>query len=112
MHSTVFDEEFSSHSPGRQLMLFSMLTCFEEGRRVYDFLQNDAEFKRQLSTLESRMWDWILLPRSLSGHASRMVLQGVQKWTDRKNRNRHRHGALERDRQREAVEADGDPEKD
>ena len=44
--------------------------------------------------------------------ASRMVLQGVQKWTDRKNRNLHRHGALERDRYREAAEADGNPEKD
>jgi CelD/BcsL family acetyltransferase involved in cellulose biosynthesis len=98
MHSTVFDEEFATFSPGRLLMLFSIQTCFEEGRRIYDFLQNDAEFKRQLSSRESRMWDWILLPRSLSGRLTRIVLSGVQAWTDRKNRNLHRHGALERDR--------------
>jgi len=98
MHSTVFDEEFGPHSPGRQLMLFSMRTCMEEGRRYYDFLQNDAEFKRQLATQESRMWDWILLPRSVSGRISRVVLRGVQAWTDFKNRGLHRDGFLERDR--------------
>lgn len=98
MHSTVFDEEFAPYSPGRMLMLFSMQTCFEEGRRIYDFLQNDAEFKRQLATCESRMWDWILLPRSASGRLTRLVLRAVQAWTDRRNRKLHRHGALERDR--------------
>jgi CelD/BcsL family acetyltransferase involved in cellulose biosynthesis len=111
MHSTVYDEEFAPHSPGRMLMLFSMQTCFEEGRRVYDFLQNDAEFKRQLATRESQMWDWILLPRTISGRLSRMVLQGVQSWTDRKNRNLHRHGSLERDRYRGGVELEDEEEK-
>jgi len=111
MHSTVFDEDFAPYSPGRLLMLFSMQTCFEEGRRVYDFLQNDAEFKRQLATRESQMWDWILLPRTISGRLSRMVLQGVQSWTDRKNRNLHRHGALERERYRGGVELEDEEEK-
>jgi len=98
MHSTVFDERFAQNSPGRLLMLFSIQTCLEEGRQVYDFLQNDAEFKRQMSTRESRMWDWILLPKSITGGLSRVVLRTVQAWTDRKNRKFHRHGALERNR--------------
>jgi CelD/BcsL family acetyltransferase involved in cellulose biosynthesis len=104
MHSTVFDEEFGAHSPGRQLMLFSMRTCMEEGRRYYDFLQNDAEFKRQLATLESRMWDWILLPRTVPGRLSKIVLRGVQAWTDFRNRGRRKDGALERERYREMPE--------
>jgi CelD/BcsL family acetyltransferase involved in cellulose biosynthesis len=90
-------------------MLFSMKTCFEEGRKYYDFLQNDAEFKRQLSTRESRLWDWILLPRSLRGHALRLVLRGVQAWTDYKNRGLHRTGGLERERYPESVDSGANP---
>ena len=109
MHSTVFDEAFAAQSPGRQLMLFSMQACFEEGRKFYDFLQNDAEFKRQLATQESRLWDWILLPRSLRGRCLRLVLRAVQAWTDYKHRGLHRKGALERERYPEPVEEGADP---
>lgn len=104
MHSTVFDEAFAPHSPGRLLMLESMRVCFEEGRIHYDFLQNDAEFKRQLATRESRLWDWVLLPRSLHGRCFRLILWAVQAWTDHKNRGLHRTGALERERYSGPVE--------
>lgn len=104
MHSTVFDQDFAPNSPGRQLMLESMRVCFEEGRKFYDFLQNDAEFKRQLSTRESRLWDWVLLPRSIRGRCFKLVLRAVQAWTDYKNRGVHRKGSLERERYAEPVE--------
>lgn len=97
MHSTVFDSEFAAHSPGRLLMLFSIQKCLEEGRRIYDFLQNDAEFKRQMSTSESRLWDWILLPNSFRGRVWKQFIRVVQWWRLRKNNQIRREGALERE---------------
>ena len=97
MHSTVFNPEFAANSPGRLLMLFSILKCLEEGRRIYDFLQNDAEFKRQMSTSESRLWDWILLPDSFRGRIWKQFIRAVQLWRNWRNNRIRREGALERD---------------
>jgi CelD/BcsL family acetyltransferase involved in cellulose biosynthesis len=98
MHSTVFDPEFAVNSPGRLLMLFSIQKCLEEGRRVYDFLQNDAEFKRQMSTSESHLWDLILLPNSFRGRIWKQLVRAVQWWKGLKNNPTRREGSLERDR--------------
>ncbi len=98
MHSTVFDPEFAANSPGRLLMLFSIQKCLEEGRRIYDFLQNDAEFKRQMSTSESRLWDWILLPNSFRGRVWKQLIRVVQWWTQWKNNRIRRERASERER--------------
>jgi CelD/BcsL family acetyltransferase involved in cellulose biosynthesis len=97
MHSTVFDPEFAAQSPGRLLMLFSIQKCIEEGRRIYDFLQNDAEFKRQMSTSESRLWDLILLPNSFRGRIWKQLIHIVQWWRDFRSNPTRREGSLERE---------------
>jgi|LauGreSBDMM110SN_4_FD.fasta_scaffold11703_2 CelD/BcsL family acetyltransferase involved in cellulose biosynthesis len=97
MHSTVFDPEFAANSPGRLLMLFSIQKCIEERRRIYDFLQNDAEFKRQMATSESRLWDWIILPNSLRGRLWKQVIRAVQLWRDWRYNPTRREGSLERE---------------
>ena len=97
MHSTVFDPEFAANSPGRLLMLFSIQKCIEENRRIYDFLQNDAEFKRQMSTSESRLWDWIILPNSLRGRLWKQLIRAVQLWRDWRYNPTRREGSLERE---------------
>jgi CelD/BcsL family acetyltransferase involved in cellulose biosynthesis len=97
MHSTVFDPEFAANSPGRLLMLFSIQKCIEEKRRIYDFLQNDAEFKRQMSTSESRLWDWIILPNSLRGRIWKQLIRAVQLWRDWRYNPTRREGSLERE---------------
>jgi CelD/BcsL family acetyltransferase involved in cellulose biosynthesis len=104
MHSTVFDPEFAGQSPGRLLMLFSIQKCIEEGRRIYDFLQNDAEFKRQMSTSESRLWDLILLPNSFRGRIWKQVIRLVQWWRDFRNNPTRREGSLEREMMASAGE--------
>jgi CelD/BcsL family acetyltransferase involved in cellulose biosynthesis len=73
MHGTAFDPELASFSPGRLLMLHVLEKCMSEKRRIYDFLQNDQEFKRQMSTQSSSFWDWIVLPQSLRG----LILLGI-----------------------------------
>jgi CelD/BcsL family acetyltransferase involved in cellulose biosynthesis len=97
MHSTVFDPEFAANSPGRLLMLFSIQKCIEEKRRIYDFLQNDAEFKRQMATSESRLWDWIILPNSLRGRLWKQLIRAVQLWRDWRYNPTRREGSLERE---------------
>ena len=97
MHSTVFDPEFAAYSPGRLLMLFSIQKCIEERRRIYDFLQNDAEFKRQMSTSESRLWDWIILPNSMRGRIWKQLIRAVQLWRDWRYNPTRREGSLERE---------------
>jgi CelD/BcsL family acetyltransferase involved in cellulose biosynthesis len=67
MHGTAFDPELAPFSPGRLLMLHVIEKCIGEKRRIYDFLQNDQEFKRQMSTHESSFWDWIVLPERCAG---------------------------------------------
>lgn len=79
MHGTAFDPALAPFSPGRLLMLHALEKCIAEKRRIYDFLQNDQEFKRQMSTHESSLWDWIVFPRSLRG----MVLLGLVGLTHR-----------------------------
>lgn len=113
MHSTAFDPEFAAHSPGRLLMLFAIGKCMDDGTRIYDFLQNDAEFKRQMSTSESHLWDWILFPSSFRGKIWKQAIRVVHWWKDRKNDRLRKEGALERDRMpvvaEEAVDADQRP---
>lgn len=89
MHATAFDPSLSAFSPGRLLMLHVLEKCIGEKRRIYDFLQNDQEFKRQMSTHESSFWDWIVLPRSLRGKVLLLVvrtLHRVSEWKRRKSK--------------------------
>ena len=97
MHNMAFDPSFSSHSPGRILMLLSLETCFAEKRRIYDFMQNDQEFKRQMSSHESSLWDCIIIPRSIKGLFLLGVVRIIDLWTKWKKRRVSKEGALERD---------------
>lgn len=86
MHATAFDPELAAFSPGRLLMLHVMEKCIAESRRIYDFLQNDQEFKRQMSTHESSLWDWIVLPHSLRGGILLQCLRALHHWSEWKRR--------------------------
>ncbi len=86
MHSTSFDTEFAAFSPGRLLMLRSIERCMEEKRHVYDFMQNDQEFKRQMSTHESSLWDCILFPKSAKGAAVSLLVRAIHGWNEWKKR--------------------------
>ena len=86
MHGTAFDPELAAFSPGRLLMLHALEKCFSEKRQVYDFLQNDQDFKRQMSTHQSSLWDWIVCPRSLRGWALLLVFGTVHRWSEWKLR--------------------------
>lgn len=97
MHSMGYDLEFAACSPGRLLMLQSIDVCLREKRRVYDFMQNDQEFKRQMSTRASSLWDCIIFPPNLRGTTIRAVVGLVYTWTEWRRRGQNRSGALERD---------------
>ena len=97
MHSMSYDPAFAAHPPGRILMLLTIETCFKENRRIYDFMQNDQEFKRQMSTHESSFWDCIFLPQSPRGLLLLGVFKLIHFWTQWKNRKVNKEGALERD---------------
>jgi CelD/BcsL family acetyltransferase involved in cellulose biosynthesis len=86
MHGTAFDPELAAFSPGRLLMLHALEQCFSEKRRIYDFLQNDQDFKRQMSTHQSSLWDWIVCPRSLRGWVLLFAFGTVQRWSEWKTR--------------------------
>jgi len=86
MHSTSFDPEFAPFSPGRLLMLRSIERCMEEKRHVYDFMQNDQEFKRQMSTHESSLWDCILFPKSAKGALVSLLVRSIHRWNEWKKR--------------------------
>lgn len=86
MHGTAFDPSLASFSPGRLLMLHVLEKCISEKRRIYDFLQNDQEFKRQMSTHASSFWDWIVFPRSLRGALLRVVVRTLHNWSEWKRR--------------------------
>lgn len=81
MHTTAFEPHFSAHSPGWLLMLGSIERCIAERRPVYDFMQNDQEFKRQLANNSEHLWDWILLPKSFCGLLLFILIQTVYCWT-------------------------------
>jgi CelD/BcsL family acetyltransferase involved in cellulose biosynthesis len=90
MHGTAFDPSLASFSPGRLLMLHVLEKCISEKRRIYDFLQNDQEFKRQMSTHASSFWDWIVFPRSFQGAVLRVVvrtLHNLSEWKRRRAKN-------------------------
>lgn len=87
MHGTAFDPALAPFSPGRLLMLHVLEKCISEKRRIYDFLQNEQEFKRQMSTHESSFWDWLVFPRSLRGRVLLLVvrtLHCVSEWKRRR----------------------------
>ena len=86
MHGTAFDPALASFSPGRFLMLHVLEKCISEKRQIYDFLQNDQEFKRQMSTHASSFWDWIVFPRSLQGEVLRLVVLTLHNWSQWKRR--------------------------
>jgi CelD/BcsL family acetyltransferase involved in cellulose biosynthesis len=70
-------------------MLHVLEKCIDEKRRIYDFLQNEQEFKRQMATHESSFWDWIVFPRSLRGRVLLLVvrtLHCVSEWKRRRSK--------------------------
>lgn len=96
MHGTAYDPSLGSFSPGRLLMLHVLEKCLGEKRKIYDFLQNEQEFKRQMSTHESSFWDWIVLPRTLRGGILLALIRGLHQWSEWK-----------RKRRKKAKESDG-----
>ncbi len=82
MHSMAYNHEFKAYSPGRLLMLRVVEKCIEERRNVYDFMQNDQEFKRQMSTHQSSLWDLIVFPQSLKGYVLMGAIKVVYLWTE------------------------------
>ena len=86
MHGTAFDPAMASFSPGRLLMLHVLEKCIGENRRIYDFLQNDQEFKRQVSTHASSFWDWIVFPRSLRGALLLVLVRTLHNCSEWKRR--------------------------
>jgi CelD/BcsL family acetyltransferase involved in cellulose biosynthesis len=60
--------------------------CIGENRRIYDFLQNDQEFKRQVSTHASSFWDWIVFPRSLRGAVLLVLVRTLHNCSEWKRR--------------------------
>jgi CelD/BcsL family acetyltransferase involved in cellulose biosynthesis len=86
MHTISFAPEFASISPGRLLMLRSLERCIQEKRKVYDFMQNDQEFKRQMSTNESSLWDCILFPKSIKGALVSLLIRFVHASTEWRKR--------------------------
>ena len=86
MHGTAFDPELAAFSPGRLLMLHALEKCFSEKRGSYDFLQNDQDFKRQMSTHQSSLWDWIVCPRSLRGWVLLFAFGTLHRWSEWKLR--------------------------
>jgi CelD/BcsL family acetyltransferase involved in cellulose biosynthesis len=86
MHATAFDPALASFSPGRLLMLDVLEKCIGEKRRIYDFLQNEQEFKRQMSTHASSFWDWIVFPRSLRGALLLVLMRTLHNWSEWKRR--------------------------
>jgi CelD/BcsL family acetyltransferase involved in cellulose biosynthesis len=86
MHGTAFDPALASFSPGRLLMLDVLEKCIGERRRIYDFLQNEQEFKRQMSTHSSSFWDWIVFPRSLRGALLLVLMRTLHNWSEWKRR--------------------------
>jgi CelD/BcsL family acetyltransferase involved in cellulose biosynthesis len=86
MHGTAYDPALASFSPGRLLMLHVLEKCISEKRRTYDFLQNEQEFKRQMSTHESSFWDWIVFPSSLRGMLLQVVVQTLHHLSEWKRR--------------------------
>jgi CelD/BcsL family acetyltransferase involved in cellulose biosynthesis len=96
MHSMAFDPEFAAFSPGRLLMLHSLEKCINEKRRLYDFMQNDQEFKRQMATSDSHLWDCIILSRSSKGLAILAAVKAIHAWTDWRHGSAIKPGSLER----------------
>ena len=86
MHGTAFDPALASFSPGRLLMLHVLEKCISEKRRIYDFLQNEQEFKRQMSTHASSFWDWIVFPSSLRGGLLLVFVRTLHTWSEWKRR--------------------------
>ena len=86
MHTMSFDPEFASLSPGRLLLLRSVELCMQENRKAYDFMQNDQEFKRQMATHESSLWDCILFPKTLKGALVSFLVRTVHAWNEFKKR--------------------------
>jgi CelD/BcsL family acetyltransferase involved in cellulose biosynthesis len=86
MHTMSFCPEFAALSPGRLLMLRSLERCMLEKRRVYDFMQNDQEFKRQMATHDSSLWDCILFPKTAKGVTVSLLVRIVHAWSEFKKR--------------------------
>lgn len=86
MHTMSFDPEFATLSPGRLLLLRSVELCMQENRKAYDFMQNDQEFKRQMATHESSLWDCILFPKTLKGALVSFLVRTIHTWNEFKKR--------------------------
>jgi CelD/BcsL family acetyltransferase involved in cellulose biosynthesis len=80
MHAIAFHPKFAAFSPGRLLVLSVLEKCFAEGRLHYDFMQNDQEFKRELSNREESFWDCVLIRRGVAGWIISRVIHILDWW--------------------------------
>jgi CelD/BcsL family acetyltransferase involved in cellulose biosynthesis len=80
MHAMAFDPQFAAHSPGRLLSLAVVRQCFEEGISVYDFLQNDQDFKRQMANRSESFWDGIWVRGGVAGRMVLIVVRLLDRW--------------------------------
>lgn len=88
MHTMAFDPAYAAYSPGRLLLLHSVRRCFAEQTAVFDFLQNDQAYKRQMANRESQLHDWIVFPGNLRGRLIRVAVRAVHTWTEWQARRR------------------------
>lgn len=96
MHTMAFDPAYAAYSPGRLLLLHSVRRCFAEQTAVFDFLQNDQAYKRQMANRESQLHDWIVFPASLRGRLVRAAVRAVHAWTEWQARRRKAREAAAR----------------
>jgi len=96
MHNMAYDPEFGECSPGRLLMLDAVERLMAEGFAAYDFMQNDQEFKRQMSTSESRLWDLIVFPKTLRGFLIHRAVKWTRAWQKWRKGSEGKTGSLER----------------
>ena len=96
MHNMAYDAEFAECSPGRLLMLDMLERMMAQGIPAYDFMQNDQEFKRQMSTHESRLWDLIIFPRTLRGLVIHRAVAWTRAWQKWRKGSEGKAGSLER----------------
>ncbi len=74
-YTTVYDPEYSKHSPGRALIGLAMQAAIAARFRVYDFLLGDEEYKYSFGATGRRTRSIIVQRRSLRGHVGKCILR-------------------------------------
>jgi CelD/BcsL family acetyltransferase involved in cellulose biosynthesis len=80
MHAMAFHPRFSKYSPGKLLALSVLSGCFTEERPLYDFMQNDQEFKREMSNREEPLWDCVWVQPGIVGYLILAVVRLLHFW--------------------------------